>query len=161
MGNWKFFFIPLLIIVILNKLPAMKPDKICISLFLLIIFTTFSWVTSCTHDARITDLPIICVDDVVQIFSINCAISNCHDGNGESNLNLSIFQNIRDGVVPGKPNSSSLYKAIISTSGENVMPPKQPLSLENRTIIRVWIEQGAQSIPCPEPKATGEGVVSR
>lgn len=139
----------------------MKHDKILMSLFLLIIFTTFSWITSCTHDAKITDLPIICVDDVIQIFSINCASTNCHDGQGESGLNLSIYTNIRDGVVPGKPNASRLYKAIISTSGENVMPPEQPLSLENRTIIRLWIEQGAQLIPCPEPNATGGRGISR
>ena len=35
-----------------------------------------------------------------------------------------------------------LYQAIIS-KWENHMPPSQPLSLENRTKIRVWIEQGA------------------
>jgi hypothetical protein len=29
------------------------------------------------------------------------------------------------------------------------MPPKQPLSLENRTLIRVWIEQGAAETTCP------------
>jgi hypothetical protein len=35
------------------------------------------------------------------------------------------------------------------------MPPNQPLSLENRTIIRLWIEQGAGLTVCPETTGTG------
>jgi hypothetical protein len=35
------------------------------------------------------------------------------------------------------------------------MPPDRPLSLENRTIIRVWIEQGSLLTICPDPGGTG------
>ncbi len=139
----------------------MKPDKIVCSLLLLIIFTGFSWITSCTHGPDIKDLPLICVDDIVQIFSANCGSLNCHDGQGESRFNLNNLADIINGVSPGNPDASRLYKAIIATSGENVMPPKQPLSLENRTIIRLWIEQGAQSIPCPPTAGTAGGGLPR
>jgi hypothetical protein len=29
------------------------------------------------------------------------------------------------------------------------MPPDEPLSKDNRTIIRLWIEQGAPATDCP------------
>lgn len=134
----------------------MKPDKIYLSLALLLILTTVSWITSCTHEAKIPDMPAICfAGEVLPIFANNCAISNCHDGQGESDLVLNNFLNISHDVVPGKPNSSKIYEAIIATTGENKMPPDQPLSLNNRTIIRLWIEQGARLTTCTEITATG------
>jgi hypothetical protein len=109
----------------------MKPDKMYLSLMLLIFLTTLSWVTSCTHDAKIADIPEVCFErDVLPVFSNNCAISNCHDGGGESRLILDNYVDISHSVVPGNPNSSRVYKAIIATWGENKMPPDQPLSLE-------------------------------
>jgi hypothetical protein len=35
------------------------------------------------------------------------------------------------------------------------MPPDNPLSLENRTLIRLWIEQGALPTTCPDGNGTG------
>jgi cytochrome c5 len=43
-----------------------------------------------------------------------------------------------------------LYQAIITKWGEGRMPPDNPLSLENRMIIRLWIEQGANLTLCPD-----------
>jgi hypothetical protein len=60
-------------------------------------------------------------------------------------------------VTPGKPYSSSLYQAIIGSGGGNRMPPSAPLSLENRTIISVWIEQGANLTTCNDTTTTGGG----
>lgn len=134
----------------------MKPDKIYLSLALLVILTTISWITSCTHEAKIPDMPVICFEgDVLPIFANNCSISNCHDGQGESDLVLNNYPNISHYVVPGNPNSSKIYEAIIATIGENKMPPDQPLSLTNRTIIRLWIEQGARLTTCPEIIVSG------
>ena len=123
----------------------MKPDKIYLSLILLVLFTMVSWITSCTHNANIDSLPKVCFSDVRNIFSTSCAISGCHDGRGrESGRALNNYNNIVSMVVPGNPGSSRAYQVLISKWGENKMPPNQPLSLENRTTIRVWIEQGAQ-----------------
>ena len=133
----------------------MKPDKIYLFLTALIIFTSFSWITSCTHVANIANLPQVCFDtEVLPIFSNSCAITNCHDGQGETRLLLDNYADISRRVVPGNPDASRLYQAIIAKFGENKMPPKQPLSLENRTIIRVWIEQGAQQTICAVPAGT-------
>lgn len=129
----------------------MKPDKIYLFLSLLVLLTVFSWVTSCTHVANIANLPEVCfTGDVLPIFVNNCAIAGCHDGNGrESRFSLNNYPDIVRDISPGNPNGSRLYQTIISKWG-NLMPPKQPLSLENRMKIRVWIEQGAKLTTCPE-----------
>ena len=74
---------------------------------------------------------------------------HCHDGQGEAQRRLDSYQNIYDAIeTPGDPYSSPVYKAIIAKRGENKMPPSGPLSLDNRTKIRLWIEQGASIIEC-------------
>jgi len=119
----------------------MKPDKITLSLTLLICFSTFSWINSCTHKTDIT-VPEICFKDVSAIIGSNCAIQNCHDGTGEA-MPLITYTDIHNAVSPYNPDKSQLYKAITTVWGEKKMPPDQPLSEESRSIIRFWIEQGA------------------
>jgi hypothetical protein len=127
----------------------MKPDKIYVSIVFLMILSTASWIISCTHNADITNLPEICFKrDVLPIYKNNCAKPGCHDGTGEAGT-FNNYPDISQSVVAGNPNSSRSYQAIIATWGENKMPPDQPLSLENRTIIRLWIEQGAKETACP------------
>jgi hypothetical protein len=134
----------------------MKPNKIYLSLTFLLVFTMVSWITSCTHDAKITDLPEVCfARDVLPIFATSCAISGCHDGGGHEGRALNNYDNISRSVVPGNPNGSNLYQTITDSWGFNRMPPNQPLSLENRTIIRIWIEQGARLTTCTIPLASG------
>lgn len=137
----------------------MKPLKTYLSLTLLIILATISWIISCTHDAKLTDLPEVCFErDVMPIFANNCAISGCHDGQGREGRALNTYDNISRSVVPGKPNSSSVYTVLTDSWGMNLMPPNQPLSLENRIIVRVWIEQGAKLTTCTLPIAKGKKV---
>lgn len=129
----------------------MKLDRIYLVLGSIIFFTIISWVTSCTHLNDLTDLPEVCFEgDILPIFANSCAISGCHDGQGESDLRFNNYLDISHAVVPGDPYSSKAYKAIIATFGENKMPPDQPLSLDNRTLIRIWIEQGAKLTTCPQ-----------
>jgi mono/diheme cytochrome c family protein len=135
-----------------------KIKLVYFSLVLVFIIVSFSWITSCKHNADITDIPEICfARDVLPVFKNNCAISGCHDGQGESHLTLNNYTDIQGGVIPGKPYSSRFYKAIIASGGENIMPPGQRLSLENRTIIRLWIEQGAGLTICADTSGTGNG----
>jgi hypothetical protein len=132
----------------------MKPDKIYYSLTFLIIVTSLAWISSCTHDADITNLPEMCFErDVLPIFSNSCAIPGCHDGSGES-FSLNSYAQIMNTVTPYNPDKSQCYKAITATWGEGRMPPDQPVSQEKRTIIRLWIEQGANETTCtPAPAA--------
>lgn len=49
-------------------------------------------------------------------------------------------------IVPGKPDESQLWKRIISTESDSVMPPpdaNRQLSNEEKETLRKWIEQGA------------------
>ena len=130
----------------------MKHHKIRVLLALTGILTFAGWVLSCTHKADISNLPEVCFEgDVLPVFRNSCAISGCHDGQGggESHLVLNTYAGIMDGISPGNPDASRIYQAIIAKSGEGQMPPGQPLSIDNRTVIRVWIEQGAQETLCP------------
>lgn len=134
----------------------MKADKIYLSLGLIFVLTTLSWVSSCTHDATLTEMPEVCFEgDILPIFNNSCALAGCHDGQGESDLILNSYLSISHAVVPGDPYTSKVYESIIATMGEKRMPPDQPLSLDNRTLIRIWIEQGAKLTVCPETTATG------
>ncbi len=132
----------------------MKYDKAYPFLLIIVSLATFFWISSCTHTPVIDNIPEVCFDrDVLPIFQNNCAISGCHDGGGESHFTLNSYASIIDGIVPGQPSSSNLYRSTIG-SGENLMPPGKPLTLYNRTIIRLWIEQGAGHTTCD---TTGQG----
>jgi hypothetical protein len=48
-------------------------------------------------------------------------------------------------VVPGDPDSSLLYSALLDPVGNTrAMPPDFPLEACEVAAVRVWIEQGAQ-----------------
>lgn len=135
-----------------------KTDRVLFIPVMILIITLYSWISSCTHQADIDNLAGVCFErDVLPVFRNSCAISGCHDGTGESDLNLGSYVPISHAVEPGKPYSSEIYKAIIATSGENKMPPDKPLSLYNRTLIRIWIEQGANLTTCVDTTQQGNG----
>jgi len=128
---------------------------------LISVFSFFFLITSCTHNAVLDNIPELCFGrDVLPIFQNSCAISGCHDGAGESDLVLNSYVSISHAVEPGKPYSSYIYNAIIANRGEKRMPPDQPLSLNNRTIIRLWIEQGALLTICQDTTGQGNGYVN-
>ncbi len=110
-------------------------------------------VFSCRHDTGdLSGFTEVCFErDVLPIFQTSCGLSGCHQkGGGESNYILTNYQGILNGVTPGKPESSPAYTALSAIWSEGMMPPDQPLSLNNRTIIRLWIEQGALNTTCPD-----------
>lgn len=106
---------------------------------------------SCTHEpAGIEDLDTVCFDtQILPILQTSCGISGCHDGSGEESR-INDYNSVKDIVVSGDPHGSKLYQVITSINGENLMPPKQPLSKEQRTLIQIWIAQGAQNKICIE-----------
>jgi hypothetical protein len=136
----------------------MKPDKIYLSLTLIVLVTVFSWATSCTHVANIANLDEVCfTGDVLPIFVNSCAISGCHDGGGGERMALNSYSSIMHNISPGNPEASKLYQVIVSKWGFNRMPPSQPLSMANRTKIRVWIEQGANETTCTDTTTAPPG----
>ena len=106
---------------------------------------------SCKHETEnIYLIDTICFEpQILPIFQTSCALSGCHDGQGESDYIFTDYVHIMEAVTPGDPMNSPAYTSLISASGEEgIMPPDQPLSEQNRTLIRVWIEQGALNESC-------------
>lgn len=136
----------------------MNHGRIAIPLLLILFLTVLSLVFSCRHNADISKIPEVCFDgEVLTVFKNSCAIEGCHNGSGESDLILDSYPGISNAVTPGKPYSSAVYKAITATFGEIKMPPDQPLSLDNRTLIRIWIEQGAKLTVCSDTTGNNGG----
>jgi hypothetical protein len=93
---------------------------------------------------------------VEQVFSSNCATSNCHNSETKLiGLNLSTPESVleyvdtpvpgRDGLVYIKPNSpqeSYLYQRMKGERG-GVMPPGNQLPDSQIEFVRKWIEAGA------------------
>lgn len=125
----------------------MRPERKTLLIFLAASILVF---TLCVHDAVMTDMPEVCfTGQVLPVFLNNCAVNGCHDGSGEEAMNLASYSEISKYVKPGNANASSVYQSITSKWGQR-MPPNQPLSIQNRTLIRVWIEQGAAETKCAD-----------
>ena len=107
------------------------------------------WIPSCTHEpSDIEELDTVCFDtQVLPILQTSCGMMGCHDGS-EEGFDASNYQTIMQSVTPGDPRGSSLYTSITNINGEQMMPPDRPLTKEQRTIIQVWIAQGALEITC-------------
>jgi hypothetical protein len=60
-------------------------------------------------------------------------------------------------VTPGDPHGSKLYRVITSINGEDMMPPSQPLTKEQRTLIQIWIAQGANNTVCDGSNGGNDG----
>lgn len=104
--------------------------------------------SGCTHKVNISDYPDVCfAGDVLPVFLNNCAMTGCHDGNSEEEIPLTNYTEILRGIKPGNAEKSKIYQVIIDKWGSG-MPPDNPLSIENRTKIRIWIEQGARETTC-------------
>ncbi len=78
----------------------------------------------------------------------------CHGGKEpKARLNLTSLEGLSQGsragavVVPGKPDASLLWQVV----HEGRMPPKQPLSESERSVLRRWIEQGAPGLSPVRP----------
>jgi hypothetical protein len=117
---------------------------------------------SCTHDpVGIELLDTVCFDPTIMgILQSTCGGNGtikCHDGSIEG---FSIYDtaSIMGLVNAGDPRGSTLYQVITDVNGENFMPPDHPISKEYRTLIEVWIAQGALRNKCgPAPVDTGGG----
>jgi hypothetical protein len=103
----------------------------------------------------------VCGDDVVSynrqirtILSENCFACHGFDPNQrEAGLRLDTFEGATEdrdgsqGIVPGEPENSEVWRRITADDPDVAMPPKEskkpPLTAAQRLLIRKWIEQGA------------------
>jgi uncharacterized membrane protein len=108
---------------------------------------------SCRHDPiGVGNLKEVCFEgDILPMLKNSCGMSGCHDGSSGNGrrFNVSDYQSVMKIVTPGSAKNSQLYLVLGKVYG-NIMPPNPypPLSQENRTLIEVWIEQGAKDTKC-------------
>lgn len=129
---------------LLNKIPLLL--LIYILFIVGIVFTP-----SCTHEpVGIEELDTICFESqVFPMLQTSCGMTGCHgNGSAEEGFDVSSYETIMQSVTPGDPRTSTLYRVITDYNGETFMPPDQPLTREQRTIIQLWILQDAKNTTC-------------
>lgn len=140
---------------------SLKTIRLIISLYICV--STMSCkhevpqITPATADSTLSD---ICNSDTVYfkntiqpLLQTACAYSGCHDAaSHEDDVILDTYENIiRSGKVKaGNPDDSKLYKVIVTTDADDIMPPppNQPLSATQISTIYTWIMQGAKNNGC-------------
>lgn len=94
------------------------------------------------------------------MFDKSCNFSSCHSGSGSNGLNLekptwaklvnvkSVGPaDLRELVVPGKPDDSYLVQKLTQTSpaaGARMPNTGTPLEADRLQLVRGWVEAGAQ-----------------
>ena len=122
----------------------------------LVLLPQLFLLNSCQHSGVPADqMPQVCfTEQVLPIFQNSCATSGCHNGQGgESRYVFTDYASIMRAITPGNADKSKAYQAITSTF--QLMPPNNALPESKRTLIRLWIEQGANQTTCGTTAATG------
>ncbi len=129
----------------------LKDMKIRFLIYIGILLLPVIFMFSCEHKSDISEIPELCFEnDILPIFQTSCGLSGCHDeATAKKGLVYSDYNTIMKSISPGNPNGSKAYKAIVSLFNEP-MPPNNRLSEEARTLIRIWIEQGAKNTSCAD-----------
>ncbi len=117
------------------------------------------FIFSCTNDVVIIDeLDEVCFQEqVLPIIQTSCGISGCHDASSaKEGFVATDYNNIMQIVKAGDARNSELYNVITDINSKDMMPPDRALTKEQRSLIQVWIEQGAKNNSCSEiPVDTG------
>lgn len=97
--------------------------------------------------------------DILPILSSSCAYSGCHDAaTASDDVILDNFFNTvtTADVRPGDPEGSDLYEKITDGDPDDRMPPppNNPLSNNDISLIRKWINQGAKNLSCDDCDTT-------
>jgi uncharacterized membrane protein len=105
----------------------------------------------CRHDGlNVADLNKVCYDrDIAPIFQNSCSTTGCHDRQGgESEYVFSDYNSVMKTITPFDAQKSKAYKAITGKGFVQLMPPSGALTEQERILIRVWIDQGAEHTTC-------------
>ena len=83
-------------------------------------------------------------DDIAPIIAGNCSSTGCHDGVEEGSYGT--YYQLMGIVTPGDSKGSELYTITTSSFDFVRMPPRprDPLTKQQRTLIDIWIGQGAK-----------------
>ena len=101
---------------------------------------------SCTHKTDLTNVRTVSFNaEVLPIFQTNCGMCHGNAGRGDGGKNYMSYEGIMKDVTAGNANKSNIYSVITSTISR--MPPTShnALNQDQRSLIYVWIEQGANN----------------
>jgi len=115
------------------------------------IIISFTSLISCKHDSLIpVDIDTVCFEEqVLPILQTSCGISGCHDAATASEEFIAVsYESVINAVSPNDPRGSLLYTVITDINAEHFMPPDRPLTQQQRTLIHLWIAQGAMNTKC-------------
>jgi len=115
--------------------------------------------TRCRHDDLVaaTVAKVCYQSDIGPIFLRSCAISGCHDSQrGRGGYSFTDYNSVMKAITPFNAQKSKAYKAITGKGFVQLMPPSGALSENERILIRVWIDQGAENTTCTT-SVTGGG----
>src|SRR5262249_30546935 len=142
--------------------PQSTPMRYVTLLALLVAFAPAATTQEAKKDKELPPIPTVELKrtapveygaDVEPVFKNKCFV--CHSGNvTEGKFDMGTYEKVMKGgakrgekvVVPGKSADSFLFLAC-SRKVKPIMPPKseEPLSPEELTLVKLWIDQGAKA----------------
>jgi len=126
-----------------------KSNKIILFiLFGVEIFVSIGIYSSCRHETDVSKVRKVCFKtEVMPIISSNC--TSCHGEGAAGNLDLRTYEGMKSLIKAGDPYKSELYTSItMAFGGRMPLKPHEPLTIEQRSTIFVWIRQGADTTSC-------------
>jgi len=119
----------------------MKIKRLGFLLTSLVLVSILFLSNSCKHDGiPASEMAPVSFTEVLPVFQNYCG--TCHSGNGrDKGLDFTTYAGIRNEITPGNASKSKAYQAMTSTI--QIMPPNIALPTNKRTLIRLWIDQGA------------------
>lgn len=133
-------------------------------IILISVVSGFAFLSACKHESLFDPtLPTVTVEcdpdtvyfrnDIYPLIISNCAMSGCHDGNGEEDAeDLTSYEAIMnsDYVDPYNANESELIDKVNENDPDDIMPPPpaEPLTSAQIALLQTWINQGAKNNEC-------------
>ena len=128
-------------------------------LVLVLIASAAGTILSCKHIPPDTLPPTtgggntgtatVCFEsEVLPIFQINCAKSNCHNATtAESGYVFDSYQNIiRKKIIPGNATNSKVFQVLFETGSDKMPPAPNPdLTVAQKALIGRWINEGVKN----------------
>jgi Protein of unknown function (DUF1553)/Protein of unknown function (DUF1549)/Planctomycete cytochrome C len=121
-------------------------------LFSILLVSLVAVLSPCVRSSGDESRPML-ERDVLPLLKVRCL--KCHSPlKSKGKLNLSSPRSLARGgtsgpvIVPGNPDDSTLWDMV----SNDEMPPKpeDPLSADEKGLLRRWIEQGARNLPSAE-----------
>jgi uncharacterized membrane protein len=127
-----------------------------ITVLFLAAISVFTLLLSCKHDTipappdvpAVLDTTVCFENDVLPIFQSYCAKADCHDTiSATYDFKFNSYANIvRHWISPGDTAGSRVFQILKHDNSNRMpLPPLNPLTTDQITLIARWINQGAKN----------------